>query len=353
MYDLELLKKISSADGISSCEFEVSEIIKEEYDKLNINTYNDGIGSLIGIKCANNLGPKLMIAAHMDEVGFMVKDIDNQGFIKVQAIGSWWTHLVIGQWYTITTSKRLKYPALMGSMATHGLSMDLKNKTVSFDQLALDLGVKNKLEVESLGIRIGDMITPRSNFQIMNNSKYISSKALDDRIGNYIMIEVAKRLIDLEHIPLFLANTVQEEPGLRGARTATHTLACDIAFAIDTTLAGDTPFNENICKLGNGVVLSMIDSNSIAPRKLVKYVENICKSNRIKYQYAIFNKGGTDSGNIHKSFNGIYNMTLSIPIRYMHTHNSVINLEDVNNCIDLLVALVKNLDEKAIKQFAM
>ena len=178
----------------------------------------------------------------------------------------------------------------------------------------------------------------------MNDPKYISCKAFDDRIGNYIMIEVARRLKGIKHEALYLANTIQEEPGLRGARTTTHVVHPDIAFAIDTTLAGDTPMNRNICKLGGGVVLSMIDSNSIAPRKLVNYVEKIAKENNIKYQYAVFNKGGTDSGNIHKTYGGIVNMTLSIPIRYMHTNHSIVHEDDVENCIELLWALVKDLN---------
>ena len=117
----------------------------------------------------------------------------------------------------------------------------------------------------------------------------------------------------------------------------------DIAFAIDTTLAGDTPANQNICSLGKGVVLSMIDSNSIAPRKLVRYVEEICRKHKIAHQYAVFNKGGTDSGNIHKAFEGILNMTLSIPIRYMHTNHSMIHMEDVEACIRLVCELVKDM----------
>ena len=344
MTDWKLMEEIASSPGISSCEEEVAKIIKNAYNELNIPTAYDGLGSLVGYKDVVDKNLKIMIAAHMDEVGFMVKEITDEGFIHVQPIGSWWSHMVLGQWYTIVTKDKKRYNALMGSMATHGLPMEARNKTVNIADVYLDLGVNDKQDVLNMGIAIGDMVVPWARFERMNDPKYISCKAFDDRIGNYIMIEVARRLKDINHKALYLANTIQEEPGLRGARTATHVVHPDIAFAIDTTLAGDTPMNRNICKLGGGVVLSMIDSNSIAPRKLVNYVEKIAKENDIKYQYAVFNKGGTDSGNIHKTYEGIINMTLSIPIRYMHTNHSIIHEDDVENCIELLCALVKDLN---------
>lgn len=345
MTDWKLMEEIACASGISSCEEEVAQIIKKAYQKLDIPTSFDGLGSLIGYKDVEDKDLKIMIAAHMDEVGFMVKAITDDGFIYVQPIGSWWSHMVLGQWFTIVTKDHKKYNALMGSMATHGLPAEARNKTVNIADVYLDLGVSNKQAVLDLGIDIGDMVVPWARFERMNDPKYISCKAFDDRIGNYIMVEVARRLQGIKHEGLYLANTIQEEPGLRGARTATHVVHPDIAFAIDTTLAGDTPMNQNICKLGGGVVLSMIDSNSIAPRKLVNYVEQIAQAHDIKYQYAVFNKGGTDSGNIHKTYEGIINMTLSIPIRYMHTNHSIIHEDDVENCIALLCALVKDLNK--------
>lgn len=349
MINLDTLNRIASAGGVSSFEQEIAEILEGDYRNLGLNCVKDGLGSLIAEKCTKQAGPKVMIAAHMDEVGFIVKEIDDNGFIRLQTVGSWWSHMVLGQWYTVVTSENKKYNGLMGSMATHGLPADIRNKTISIEDIYLDLGVANKQEVLELGIRTGDMVVPCARFEVMNNPKYISCKAFDDRVGNYIMLEAARRLNGTVHVPLYLANTVQEEPGLRGARTATEVTHPDIAFAIDTTLAGDTPLNHNICSLGNGVVLSMIDSNSIAPRGLVRYVESICEKNQIKHQYAVFNKGGTDSGNIHKAFEGIVNMTLSIPIRYMHTNHSIIHVDDVEACITLICELVKDMNEKVYK----
>lgn len=350
MIDLKRLEKICAACGISSFEQEVGEILAAEYEALGIPCEKDGLGSVVAVKCKEQTGPKMMVAAHMDEVGFLIESIDENGFVKPRPVGSWWSHMVLGQWYTIVTRDGRKYPALMGSMATHGLPQETRNKTVAMEDIYLDLGVKDRDEVYAMGIQVGDMVAPWSHFEVMHNESYVSCKAFDDRIGNYIMVEVARRLKDETHAPLYLANTIQEEPGLRGARTATECVHPDIAFAIDTTLAGDTPMNHNICSLGKGVVLSMIDSNSIAPRALVRYVESICEKHGIGYQYAVFNKGGTDSGNIHKAFEGIVNMTLSIPIRYMHTNHSMIHTADVEACISLICELVRDMDSEKFQQ---
>lgn len=349
MINLVKLERICGAPGISSFEQEIGRILEEEYTSLGFACEKDRLGSVVADKCKDQPGPKMMVAAHMDEVGFMVEEIDENGFLKVRPIGSWWSHLILGQWYTVVTKDNRQYPALMGSMATHGLPAEIKNKTVKMEDAYLDLGAGSQEEVRSLGVAVGDMVSPWTHFEVMQNPKYVSCKAFDDRIGNYIMLEAAKELRGETHTPLYLANTAQEEPGLRGARTAVEWVHPDIAFAIDTTLAGDTPANHNICALGKGVVLSMIDSNSIAPRKLVKYVEGISKKHHIDYQYAVFNKGGTDSGNIHKAFDGVLNMTLSIPIRYMHTNHSMIHTDDVEACIRLVCEIAKDMDAEVFE----
>ena len=158
MTDWKLMEEIACAPGISSCEEEVAQIIKNAYNELNIPTSYDGLGSLVGYKDVENKALKIMIAAHMDEVGFMVKDITDEGFIHVQPIGSWWSHMVLGQWYTIITKDKKRYNALMGSMATHGLPMEARNKTVNIADVYLDLGVNDKQDVLNMGIAIDDMV---------------------------------------------------------------------------------------------------------------------------------------------------------------------------------------------------
>lgn len=344
MINLDILKELSEVKGISSCEDAVCQLIEKHLDGLVDNVRYDGLGSVIGVKCINQAGPKVMIATHSDEVGFFVKEIDKNGFLRLQPVGSMWTHMLPGHDFVVVTREGKEISGFIGSPASHGMSADKRNKTMPIEDLYLDLGVADKAEAEALGIRVGDMIAPDTKFRTMNNPDYLVGKAFDNRVSCAIGLYVLQRLKDKKHVPLSFGATVQEEPGLRGARTTTDVMHPDLAFAVDTTLAGDTPANKNNCKLGGGVVISMIDSNTIAHRGLIRYVEEMCKKHEIPFQYAVFNGGGTDSGNIHKTFEGIVNMTLSIPIRYMHTNQSIIHKKDVEACVDLLVHIIEEMD---------
>ena len=348
--NLDDLQQISCAPGISSFEEGVASIIREKVQPYSDEIEFDRLGSLIAWQNKEAAGPVMAIATHMDEVGFIVKEIDKNGFIRLQVIGSIWSHMLPGQSLRVITSQGKEYDGIIGSVASHGLPADVRNKVIPLDDLYLDMGVSSDQTLYDLGIQVGDMVVPVCEFTTMNDPKYVRSKAFDNRIGVMIGIEAMKRLKDQIHGPVAFCATVQEEPGLRGARTATHATHPDLAIAIDTTLAGDTPMNQNICALGKGVSLAMIDSNSIAHRGLVRYLEKLAKELNIPFQYSVFNGGGTDSGNIHKSFEGIPNITLSIPIRYMHTNQSIIHLDDVEACIQLLVELFKNCDQKLFNQ---
>lgn len=344
----KLLKDLSEIPSVSSNEYLIGDFIKDKLNNIKFKYRTDGLNSVIAYR-ENYKNPlKMMIATHVDEVGFIVKSIDEKGFIKMEAVGSWWSHLVMGQLMKITTSQNKSFLALVGSLPTHGISKEVKDNTVDLNRLYLDLGVSSKESVLKLGINIGDMITPYTEAKMMNEEGYVMAKALDNRISTYILMRFLEEVNDKNNI--FGAFTTQEEVGLRGARTSTNMIKPDIAFAIDTTLAGDTPMTQNICKLNGGVVLSMIDSNSIAPRKLIRYLEDLCVKNNIIYQYAVFNGGGTDSGNIHKSLNGILNLTLSVPIRYMHSNYSVVNLNDVEECIKLLLAINDDITLEKIEE---
>lgn len=345
---LNLLKELVRTPAIAANEYWLNQLLSDKLNKLDYQIKIDGLNSLIAYRDHLEQNPKIMIACHIDEVGFMVKDIDDQGYIFMEAVGSWWSHLVMGQLMQITNAKGERYIALVGSLPTHGIKKEIKEKTIDLASLYLDLGVSSKKQVLDLGIAIGDMITPYSEVIKLNEEGYLLGKAFDNRISVYILMEFLRKYNHKNNI--YAAFTTQEEVGLRGARTTTNMISPDIALAIDTTLAGDTPLTKNICKLNGGVVLSLIDSNSIAPRKLIKYLESLCHKHHIKYQYAVFNKGGTDSGNIHKSLAGVLNMTLSIPIRYMHTNHSIIHFNDVKACIKLLKVISLELTKDKIKE---
>lgn len=346
MIDLEILKTLSEAAGISSCEEAVCSQLETYMQPYVDRVIHDGLGSVIGIKGDDETGPKTMLATHADEVGFFVKEIEASGTLRLMPVGSWWTHMLLGHDFKVITQDGRQIKGFIGSPATHGMPSEQRAKTLAMEAIYLDLGVADKKEAEALGIRIGDMVVPDTNFRVMNNPNYLAGKAFDNRASCAVGLYVLERLKGKKHVPLSFACTVQEEPGLRGARTSTDLMHPELAFAIDTTLAGDTPANTNSCKLGGGVVISMLDSNTVYHRGLIRYVEKVCKEQGIPYQYAVFNGGGTDSGNIHKSFEGIVNMTLSIPIRYMHTNQSIIHKQDLEACVDLLTYILCTMDQQ-------
>lgn len=347
--DLRKFKSLASLPGLSSFEDRIVSHLETSLKTNNLEFQKDGLGSLIVRKKPKDSQnhPKLMFATHIDEIGFMVEDFRGN-FLKLRPIGSTWTHLVVGQIYQLINKDGQRYFGVISSPATHGRSQESKAKTLSQDELYMDLGVEDG-DFGKLNIGIGDEVVPYAPDIDLANDNFFLSKAIDNRISAYLGEEILD--FDLDNkADLYWAFTVQEEPGLRGARTVTDIVRPDLAFAIDTTLAGDTVFDKNSVRLGGGLVLSFIDSNSIAHRGLMRWVENLCETNQIKYQYAVFNKGGTDSGNIHKSLAGIINMSLSIPVRYMHTNHTLANAKDVDNCLKLLKIIIETLDGKELEK---
>jgi putative aminopeptidase FrvX len=218
--------------------------------------------------------------------------------------------------------------------------------------LYVDLGVASKKEVLDLGINVGDSVIPYTEFMVMNNPDYLCSKAFDDRIGAAIVVEVMRNLKG-KKIPntLYSVGSVQEEVGLRGAKTATYRVKPDVAIAIDVSMSYDVPgSSKGESKLGKGVALSLMDSSVIANRGLFKMLRDICIEKNIPFTYDSLVAGGTDSGEINKSFDGVINMTLSLPCRYFHSHNSIVSLTDYNACIDLLTEFVLRLDEAKLEE---
>ncbi|QZY55804.1 M42 family metallopeptidase [Crassaminicella profunda] len=343
--DLQMLKELSEADGISGCEKEVSRIVKKHFDNYADEVSYDNLGSIIGLKKGKQNGLKVMIAGHMDEVGFIVRDIDDKGYIKILPVGRWWGHVLPSQEMTITTSIGKKINGIVGSRAPHGMTASQKKSVMEPMDLFIDLGVETRKEAENLGIQIGDMITPNAKFKVMNNSNYLAGKAWDDRIGVAVAIDVLKGLQNVEHdANIYAVGTVQEEVGLRGARTATQVVKPDIAFALDVTMAKDTPQDKGGLNLGCGVILSILDATALAHRGLLKNLEEICEELQLNVNYDCMIAGGTDAGNIHKTFDGVVTMVLSIPTRYMHSPRLIIHRKDYIQTVKTIVEFCKRAD---------
>ena len=345
------LISFSNLNGISAHEEKIAEAIKKSLNNLpNLIFERDGLGSLAVIKKTNPNAPTISFTCHMDEVGFMVTKIDKYGFIKFSPIGGWWGHVVLGQVLTITTSDGKEIKGVVGSTPPHLLSNEKMKTVIKISDMFLDIGASKKEEVLKIGINIGDQITPCvTPWQTVNKDR-IFAKAHDNRASVVAGIEVMKALENIDHESnvIFVAS-VQEEVGLRGAKTSSFKWTPDVAFAIDVTIAHDTPgVKDRSSEINTGAALSMFDSYIIANPKLFKMVEKIAKKYKIDYTYDSLVAGGTDAGEIHMAKDGVITMTLSIPSRYMHSHYSMVSAHDVQAVVDVIVNFIKDFNQEKL-----
>lgn len=345
MADLEMLKNISLVNGISGYEKQATRLMKSYIEDCVDDIQYDRLGSIVGIKNGN--GPlKVLLTGHIDEIGFIVTDIDDGGFIKVQPVGGWMGQNLPSSLMCITTRDGKEIKGVFGAPSPHGKTMEERKKVVEPKDAFIDIGALNKQEALDLGIRKGDPITPVSEFTVMANDKCLMSKAWDDRIGAAVVIEVLRQLKGKNIYPtLYGAGTVQEEVGLRGAKTVGQMVKPDLAIAIDVTFSQDLPGDKGDVKLGTGVALSVMDGSVIAHTGLLKALERTCEKYDIPYQLDMITAGGTDSGELSKVESGVVNMTLSIPSRYMHSHRTIIHQDDYQATVDLLTHFIEDLDE--------
>lgn len=347
MIDLEMLEKMSLVNGISGFEKAATRLMKSYIEDCVDEIQYDNIGSLIGVKYGQS-ALKVLLTGHIDEIGFIVKDIDDAGFISVQAVGAWMGQGLPSSLMCITTREGKEIKGVFGSVPPHGKSVEERKKVVEPNDSFIDIGVSNKQEAIDLGIRKGDPIAPVSEFSIMGNPKYLMSKAWDDRIGAAVVIGVLQNLKGKEIYPtLYGAGTVQEEVGLRGAKTVGQMVKPDIAIAIDVTFSYDLPGEKKgDVVLGSGVSLCVMDGSMIAHTGLLKALEKICEDHQIPFRLEMITAGGTDSGELSKVESGVMNITLSIPSRYMHSHHTIIHQDDYEATVNLLTHFIEELDDE-------
>lgn len=349
---LELLKELSEIDGTPGFEKEVRDVMKREFNKVADEITFDKLGSVIGILNGDASGPRIMITGHMDETGFMVNDITNDGFIKFQVNGGFWSQVLLSQKVTITTRECKKYTGVIGSKPPHILSPEDKSKPFDIKDMFIDIGVYSKEEAVSLGIRTGDMITPKTDFEVLGNKDFVLGKAWDCRIGCAALIEIMNRLKGIK-IPntLYAVGTVMEEAGCRGAQVSAYKIKPDIGIAIDVGIGNDIPSGDGLhCKLGEGPQILIYDSGTVGHRYLRELLESICDEKKIKYQSAILKGGATDAKSISLANDGTPSLSICLPARYIHSHTSIINLKDFEATVEMLVELIKRLDSKTVQK---
>lgn len=350
---LTMLKELTDAKGISGNEREAREVMERYISPYATEVYTDNLGSLIAKKVGQEDGPKIMIAGHLDEVGFMVTRIDDNGFIYFQTIGGWWGQVMLAQRVTIVTANG-DITGIIGSKPPHIMPAEARKKPVEIKDMFIDIGATSKEEAESFGVRPGDSAVPYFEFTQMKNEKLLLAKAWDNRIGCAIAIEVLKHLKGEEHPNVvYGVGTVQEEVGLRGAKTATSVIKPDIGFAVDVGIAGDTPGispKEADSKIGEGPQIVLFDASMISHKGVRDFVVGTADKNNIPYQYTTLAAGGTDSGSIHLTANGVPALSIGIASRYIHTHAAIIHQDDFDNAVKLIVEVIKGLDADKVKE---
>jgi endoglucanase len=333
---VELLRKLSEASGIPGREEEIRELIREalaeHVDEISV----DRLGNLIARK--KGPGPKVAVAAHMDEIGFLVSHVDEKtGYLRIEPLGGFDPRTLIAKRVTVHT-RAGPLVGLIGTKPIHILTEEEKKKKVEIKDLFVDLGLPGEKAKEA--VRVGDPVTLRQSFSEVG--ELVSGKALDDRVGVYVGIEAMRRLSG-QQADVYFVGTVQEEVGLRGARTSAFALAPDIAVALDVTLACDMPGvqeHQHITRLGEGVAIKLKDSASISHPGLVRFLIEIAEEEKIPYQLEILPRGGTDAGAMQLAREGAAVVTLSVPTRYVHSVVEAAHKKDIQAAIDLLVAFL-------------
>ncbi|MEX3744697.1 MULTISPECIES: M42 family metallopeptidase [Lysinibacillus] len=351
---LQMFKDLTDANGIAGNERAPREVMKKYIGPYADLVETDNLGSVIAKKVGDENGPKIMVAGHLDEVGFMVTQIDDKGFIKFQTVGGWWSQVMLAQRVTITTRKGDEIIGVIGSKPPHILPAEVRNKVVDIKDMFIDVGAASKDEVLEWGVRPGDMVTPYFEFNVMKNEKYLLAKAWDNRIGCAIAIDVMKALKNEKHPNiLYSVGNVQEEVGLRGAKTATHKIQPDIGFAVDVGVAGDTPGvtpKESTSKMGAGPQIVVYDASMVSHRGLREFVLDVADEHNIPYQFEAMAGGGTDAGSMHITANGVPALSIGIATRYIHSHAGILHRDDYDNAVKLVVEVIKKLDRDAVNK---
>ena len=343
--NVKLLQKLTEAHGVPGQEDAIREIVREELKKV-CDISVDSMGNMICFKAATEKAKKgepkkLMLAAHMDEIGFMVKFIDDKGFLRLQPLGGWDPRQMASQ-RVIVHTKSGPINGLLGlqTKPKHMLTPEEANKPVTTDSYFVDIGMDG--DTAKKKVRLGDMVTMNRTFQQMG--KLCTCKCMDDRVSVYTMIEAVKAA-KTHSVDVYAVATVQEEVGLRGATTSGWAIKPDVAIAIDITLANDIPGipeTDHVTKLGEGTAIKIMDSSLICHPKIVEHFRELAEKNKIKHQMEVLPFGGTDAGGIQRLHGGIPSFTLSIPTRYVHTVNETVHSDDVDASVKLLAKYIED-----------
>lgn len=343
-----LLEKFSNATGISGYEGNVEKIFAEEIKPFVDETKTDKLGNLIAHKKGEGL--TIMIAAHMDEIGLIVRYIDEKGFIRFATVGGFFDQTLLSQ-RVIIHGKKGPVLGLVGCKPPHVMKEEEKKKVVEIKTMFIDIGAKNAKDAKKIGVEVGSTVTIDREFKKLVNDN-VTGKAFDNRAGLVMLIEAMRRISKLKvNANVFAVGTVQEEVGLKGARTSAYGINPDLAIATDVTIPGDHPGidkQEAAVEMGKGSVITIMEAGgrgAIVPEKIINWLKETADKNKIKYQVEVSEGGYTDAAAIHLIRNGIPTGVISVPARYIHSPVEMVNIFDVDQGAELIAQAIISADK--------
>ena len=344
-----LLRELSNAPGAPGFEEEVRRIMVREMRPYATHITYDGLGSVIAQQGTS--GPRIMLDAHMDELGGVVRRETHDGFLSMQMLGGWLDQALPDQRWIILGAKG-PVLAVTGIRDIHYVPTEERTKVIPRDEILLDVGAKSEAELAAMGVEPGDPVVPDSSFAVLNGTRDYLGKAWDDRVGCAVVIEALRRLAASGHPnQLFVAATTQEEVGLRGAHTAAELIRPDIGISIEGGVTGDSPGGHpeaSQVKLGGGPGLFLYDSSELPNRRMVALAKEAAAKAGSPLQMDLVQGYGDDSAEIQKAGDGAPTVNLVVPVRYTHAHNGVMNRDDFDHLVDVVVGMVQRLDASTV-----
>lgn len=340
---LKWFEDLTQLDGVSGHEKYVARYLHQEYEKMGYDVRYDNLGSIVAVKKSKRKNAKkVMVLGHMDEIGFLVKDILDSGVLRIHPVGGWFNQTLLAQRVKVHTRDEKVYQGTIGSIPPHMLTPAERSKPMGIDQMIVDVGAKNKQHALDMGIQIGDMVVVSGPFEVLNDER-ILAKAFDNRYGCVMGLDLLDTLKDVElDYDLYVGASVQEEVGLRGAQTITEMIKPDYAIVLDCSPANDALDKNSLGRLGEGILIRMMDGSMIANKDLIYELVDVCVDNDISHQF-YFSNGGTDAGIVHKSLNGVDTVTCCVVARNIHTPSSIL---DTNDYLSAKEAILKLLEKR-------
>ncbi|GIP32240.1 M42 family metallopeptidase [Paenibacillus sp. J2TS4] len=346
---IELFQTLTELPGPPGFEHEVRRFVRGELEKVTNEIVLDRLGSIFGVLRGDEHGPKVMVNGHMDEVGFMISSIQENGMLKFQTLGGWWNQVLLAQRVQVIT-KQGPLTGVIGSTPRHLLDEAQRSKPVEIAAMFIDIGADSREQAMEMGVRPGLPAVPVCPFTPLADGKKIMAKAWDNRFGVGLALELAKELHG-KPFPnvLYAGATVQEEVGLRGAQTASALIQPDICYTLDAGPANDTTGDRHsFGQLGKGTLVRILDSSIVPNQALIEFILDTAESADIPYQYFI-SPGATDAGKVHLYGQGVPTAALGVCARYIHTSASILHVDDYAAAKELLVRLVQATDRTLLQ----